>query len=67
MSPEYILSTLNGVMASQAEGLTQDEKIKLAEYITGGKVSKTFQNQISVKKYWNCKVKKRRWFLSMGL
>ena len=39
MSPEYILSTLNGVMASQSEGLTQDEKIKLAEYITGGKVS----------------------------
>ena len=31
MSPEYILSTLNGVMASQSEGLTQDEKIKLVK------------------------------------
>ena len=51
---------------SQAEGLTQDEKIKLAEYITGGKVSKTFEPNFC-EKYWNCKVKKRRWFLSMGL
>tara|TARA_B100001250_G_scaffold259096_1_gene223071 strand:+ start:2274 stop:4148 length:1875 start_codon:yes stop_codon:yes gene_type:complete len=46
MSPEYILSTLNGVMASQAEGLTQKEKIKLAEYITGGKVSDNLEEPI---------------------
>ena len=39
MSPDYILSTLNGVMAPQAENLNEEEKIKLSEYITGGKIS----------------------------
>ena len=39
MSPDYILSTLNGVMAPQSEHLSEEEKIKLSEYITGGKIS----------------------------
>ena len=39
MSADYILSTLNGVMSAQAEGLTDIEKIGISEYITGGKVS----------------------------
>ena len=39
MSADYILSTLNGVMSAQAEGLTEIEKIGISEYITGGKVS----------------------------
>ena len=39
MSADYILSTLNGVMSAQAEGLTKKEKIGISEYITGGKVS----------------------------
>jgi len=39
MSADYILSTLNGVMSAQAEGLTNKEKIGISEYITGGKVS----------------------------
>ena len=39
MSADYILSTLNGVMSSQAEGLSEKEKIGISEYITGGKVS----------------------------
>ena len=39
MSADYILSTLNGVMAPQAENLNEEEKIKLSEYITGGKIS----------------------------
>tara|TARA_B100001173_G_scaffold302417_1_gene304097 strand:- start:62 stop:1915 length:1854 start_codon:yes stop_codon:yes gene_type:complete len=39
MSADYILSTLNGVMSAQAEGLSSEEKIGISEYITGGKVS----------------------------
>ena len=39
MSADYILETLNGVMQSQAEGLTDEEKINLAEFISGGSVS----------------------------
>ena len=39
MSADYILSTLNGVMSSQAEGLSEEEKVGISEYITGGKVS----------------------------
>ncbi len=39
MSADYILSTLNGVMSAQAEGLSDQEKIGISEYITGGKVS----------------------------
>ncbi len=39
MSPDYILSTLNGVMAPQSKHLSEEEKIKLSEYITGGKIS----------------------------
>ena len=39
MSADYILSTLNGVMSSQAEGLNEEEKVGISEYITGGKVS----------------------------
>ena len=39
MSPDYILSILNGVMAPQSEHLNEEEKIKLSEYITGGKIS----------------------------
>ena len=39
MSADYILSTLNGVMSAQAEGLSSEEKIGISEYITGAKVS----------------------------
>ena len=39
MSADYILETLNGVMSSQASHLNKDEKIKLAEFISGGSVS----------------------------
>ncbi len=39
MSPDYIFSTLNGIMSSQAEGLSTNQKIQLSEYITGGKIS----------------------------
>ena len=38
MSADYILNTLNGVMSAQAEGLSEEEKIGISEYITGGKV-----------------------------
>ena len=39
MSADYILGTLNGIMSSQSAHLTEDEKIKLAEFITGSKVA----------------------------
>ena len=39
MSADYILSSLNGIMSSQSAHLTEDEKIKLAEFITGSKVA----------------------------
>lgn len=39
MSADYILSTLNGIMSSQSSDLTKIQKIKLAEFITGSKVS----------------------------
>ena len=67
MSPEYILSTLNGVMASQAEGLTQDEKIKLAEYITGGKVSQNLpEPNFCEKNIGTVKLKKEDGFFQWG-
>jgi cytochrome c553 len=40
MSADYILNTLNGIMSSQSSGLTKIQKVKLAEFITGSKVSK---------------------------
>ena len=39
MSADYILETLDGIMSSQASHLNENEKIKLAEFISGGSVS----------------------------
>ena len=39
MSADYILETLHGIMSSQASHLNENEKIKLAEFISGGSVS----------------------------
>ena len=33
MSADYILSTLNGVMSSQAEGLSEEEKVSIKSEI----------------------------------
>ena len=43
MSADYILETLDGVMSSQASHLSKDQKIKLAEFISGGSVSSNIQ------------------------
>ena len=34
MSADYILNTLNGVMSAQAEGLSEEEKIGISEYLS---------------------------------
>tara|TARA_S200000501_G_scaffold116163_1_gene109184 strand:- start:2573 stop:4408 length:1836 start_codon:yes stop_codon:yes gene_type:complete len=39
MSADYILETLYGVMSSQASHLTDKEKVKLAEYISGSPIT----------------------------
>ena len=39
MSADYILETLNGVMSSQSSHLTDKEKVKLAEYISGSPIT----------------------------
>ena len=44
MSADYILETLNGVMSSQASHLSKNEKIKLAEFISGGSISTNIPN-----------------------
>ena len=50
MSADYILETLDGVMSSQASHLSKDQKIKLAEFISGGSVSSNIQEPDFCKK-----------------